>query len=385
MQGVSEKYDVAIVGGGLAGLSTSIQLSKAGYSVVLFEKEKFPFHKVCGEYISLESWNFLQKLGLSLDKMDLPIIDTLHLSAPDGGSFFTKLPLGGFGISRYLLDASLAKIAKSNGVTLVEETRVENVAFNGMFIIQYSSKNKRDNQSVNSKVCLAAYGKRSNLDVKWKRSFLLHQNKRLENYVGIKYHVQTDLKENIIGLHNFDNGYCGISKIEWNKFCLCYMTNAKNFKKSNNNIQQLEKEVLLNNPVLKTIMSNCKIIEEFPITISQISFNKKNQIEKHVLMLGDAAGMIAPLCGNGMSMALHSSKIAVLHVINYLENKISRAQLEHNYQEQWLQAFAGRVRMGRVLQQFFGKPFLTNMFVGLFKTFPFLAASIIKKTHGKPF
>jgi hypothetical protein len=41
--------------------------------------------------------------------------------------------------------------------------------------------------------------------------------------------------------------------------------------------------------------------------------------------------------------------------------------------------------MGRVLQQFFGKPFLTNMFVGLFKTFPFLAASIIKKTHGKPF
>ena len=52
-------YDIAVVGGGLAGLSLSIQLAKAGYDVILFEKEKYPFHKVCGEYISLESWNFI--------------------------------------------------------------------------------------------------------------------------------------------------------------------------------------------------------------------------------------------------------------------------------------------------------------------------------------
>jgi flavin-dependent dehydrogenase len=51
MQDVT-KYDVAIIGGGLAGLSLSIQLAKKNYSVVLFEKEKYPFHKVCGEYIS---------------------------------------------------------------------------------------------------------------------------------------------------------------------------------------------------------------------------------------------------------------------------------------------------------------------------------------------
>ena len=57
-------FDVAIVGGGLAGLSLSILLAKAGYKVILFEKEKYPFHKVCGEYISLESWNFIERLGI---------------------------------------------------------------------------------------------------------------------------------------------------------------------------------------------------------------------------------------------------------------------------------------------------------------------------------
>src|SRR5687768_7067733 len=98
MNPVNNKYDVAIIGAGLAGLSLSIQLAKKGYSVVLFEKERFPFHKVCGEYISLESWNFLKSLGLPLEELNLPIIKTLMLTAPNGKALQAELPLGGFGI-----------------------------------------------------------------------------------------------------------------------------------------------------------------------------------------------------------------------------------------------------------------------------------------------
>src|SRR5947208_17124622 len=86
-----------IVGGGLAGLSLSIQLAKAGYAVVLFEKEKYPFHKVCGEYISMESWPFLNQLGLPLDEMELPIISKLVVSSPSGKVIKSLLGLGGFG------------------------------------------------------------------------------------------------------------------------------------------------------------------------------------------------------------------------------------------------------------------------------------------------
>ncbi|MGZ4157476.1 MAG: FAD-dependent oxidoreductase, partial [Bacteroidia bacterium] len=48
----SKTYQVSIIGGGLAGLTLAVQLADAGYSCVLFEKNKYPFHKVCGEYIS---------------------------------------------------------------------------------------------------------------------------------------------------------------------------------------------------------------------------------------------------------------------------------------------------------------------------------------------
>lgn len=376
---LNEEYDVAIVGGGLAGLAASIQLAGTGHSVVLFEKEKYPFHKVCGEYISLESWGFLIGLGLPLNEMGLPGIDSLFLTAPNGKALSTKLPLGGFGISRYQLDFLLANIAQQRGVHLLEETKVDDITFEEDFYVSFHSK------KIKARVCCAAYGKRSNLDIKWKREFLKATDKRLDNYVGIKYHVKTDWEKNVIGLHNFENGYCGISKIEEDKYCLCYMTKAENLKSCNNNINRLEETVLYKNPHLKKIFLNIEKCYSSPATISQINFNKKNQVEDHILMLGDSAGMITPLCGNGMSIALHTSNISAILIHDFLERKISRPQLEEFYKKQWAHQFAKRLQAGRILQRFFGDEWLTNLFVGTFKLFPFLSKPVIKMTHGKPF
>ncbi len=143
---------------------------KLGYSVVLFQKEAYPFHKVCGEYVSLESWDFLASLGIPLQDLKLPLIDTLCLTAPNGNSFITKLPQGGFGISRYLLDDLLAQSAIANGVHVLQKTKVDDVIVSDVFTVHFH------NQIVKAKVCCAAYGKRSNLDLKWNRGFLKQQN-----------------------------------------------------------------------------------------------------------------------------------------------------------------------------------------------------------------
>src|ERR1700753_2908715 len=93
--GLHEEYDVAIVGGGLAGLSLSILLARKKYNVILFEKEKYPFHKVCGEYISLESKKFVEELGIDINKLQLPIIKKLTVSSPNGKRIHANLDLGG--------------------------------------------------------------------------------------------------------------------------------------------------------------------------------------------------------------------------------------------------------------------------------------------------
>lgn len=373
------KYDAAIVGGGLAGLAAAILLRKAGYSVVLFEKEAYPLHKVCGEYISLESWNFLLSLSLPLTEWRLPRIDTLLLTAPNGHTFTARLPLGGFGISRYKLDAALADLAKTIGVHVLEKTKVDAITGGEGFRVAFQQ------QTVEAKLCLAAYGKRSNLDVKWARPFLQQQNKRLNNYVGVKYHIRTNWPANTIGLHNFENGYCGISKIEADAYCLCYMTRADNLKQSGNSIEAMEKQMLFQNPHLRKIFSTAQVLENFPVTISQISFAPKSKVENGVLMLGDTAGMITPLCGNGMSIALHTAKIAAELGDQFLQGKRTKAQMEKSYIHEWNRHFAARLRAGRLLQAFFGSKRLSNTFVGLFRQVPALAKPVIRLTHGKSF
>ena len=368
-------YDLAIVGGGLAGLSLSIQMSKAGYRVILFEKEQYPFHRVCGEYISLESWDFLQSLGLDLRSLNVSQIKKLFVSAKNGNSFEQELPLGGFGISRYKLDHCLAQIAKQAGVVLFEQTRVNEINFsNNEFNIQSTKGNFK------AKVAVGCFGKRSNLDVRWKRPFVLAKKNKLNNYIGVKYHIRYNLPDDLIALHNFKKGYCGISKIENEHYCFCYLTVADNLQNSDNDIKKMEQTILSANPHLKKIFDECEMLWKEPVVISQISFDKKNLIEDHVLMIGDAAGMITPLCGNGMSMALHGSKIA-----EFLKGAISREIMEQNYSAKWNKLFSNRLRTGRMLQRLLNDPRLTNLVIGISRYFPSLISMLVKKTHGRPF
>ena len=327
-------YDLAIVGGGLAGLALSIQTAKAGYKVILFEKEQYPFHRVCGEYISLESWDFLQSLGIDLPTLNVTHIRRLQVSDINGNSFEQPLPLGGFGISRYILDDTLAQIAKQTGVIIHEQTRVNDLHFSNEF---FNIESARGNFTAN--VVAGSFGKRSNLDVKWKRPFIVAKKNKLNNYIGVKYHIRYDFPDDLIALHNFKKGYCGISKVEGDQYCLCYLTTADNLQSSNNDIKKMEQNILSANPHLKKIFNECEMLWKEPVTISQISFDKKNLVEGHVLMIGDAAGMITPLCGNGMSMALHASKIAAEEISKFLEGKISRELMEQNYSGEMEQTF----------------------------------------------
>ena len=373
-------YDLAIVGGGLAGLALSIQIAKSGHRVIVFEKEQYPFHRVCGEYISLESWDFLQSLGFDLKALNVSAIKRLRVSAVNGRSFEQELPLGGFGISRYLLDHTLAKIAKKAGVILQEQERVNEINFSDFsFNIETSKGNYK------AKVVVGCFGKRSNLDIKWKRPFIMAKKNKLNNYIGIKYHIRYNFPIDTIALHNFKKGYCGIVKVEDDKYCLCYLTTADNLQNSDNDIKKMERTILSVNPHLKKILDECEMVREEPVIISQISFDKKELIKDHILMIGDAAGMITPLCGNGMSMALHASKIAAEQIHKFLEGTISRDLMEEAYSVHWEKNFAGRLRTGRMLQRLFDNQRLSNLMIRLGQIFPGLIRILIKKTHGHPF
>ncbi len=371
-------YPLAIIGGGLSGLALAIRAAQQGIQSIVFEKKQYPFHRVCGEYIAMESWDFLERLGIPLSSMDLPRLTQLRVSAPNGKSFAQSLSPGGFGISRYTLDALLAEQARALGVEILENCTVQAVDFQEeRFILQHSRG------SSEARCVAGAFGKRSNIDIQLKRAFVQPQAPA-QNYIGVKYHIDIeDFDARYIELHNFEEGYCGISQIEEGRYCLCYLTTAKNLRRHDNELKVMEEQVLMQNPFLKRYFTEAKILYDKAQTISNISFAPKSPHEDHILMLGDAAGMITPLCGNGMSIALRTAAILADMLPAFFEGKISREALEQQYAQAWRQAFALRIGTGRQLQKLFGKPQLTNWAISGLKPFPAFRKRLVRLTHGK--
>lgn len=365
--------EVIIIGGGLAGLVSAILLNRLGRKVAVFEKSDYPAHKVCGEYISNEVKPFLKHHGL-LPEVRTPGINTLLLSDTKGKSGYTHLKMGGFGVSRFYYDRYLYELALSEGIEIKTGEPVSNITFkNDLFTIKTLHQDTHQAQ-----VIIGAFGKRSNLDKTLDRSFF----KKRSPYVGVKYHARTDHPDNLIVLHNFEGGYCGVNNVEHNITNICYLVHRDKLKQSGD-INKLEKEVLFNNPHIKKIFAKSEFLFDGPKVINEISFETKVPVENHILMCGDAAGMITPLCGNGMAMAIHSAKIASETVNTYFTHPhIGRKALEKQYAHLWSTAFKKRLWIGRNMQKLFGNQGFSNMAVGVINNIKPLGHLLIKSTHG---
>lgn len=367
---------ITIIGGGLAGLITSIQAVRAGIQVELYEKKSYPFHRVCGEYISNETIPFLKSLGLFPSELNPTSISKFQLTSVNGKAADLNLDLGGFGISRYTFDNWLYEKARSEGVLFHLNHEVDTIQFSEDKF-QFQSQSKRHETDF----VIGAFGKRSKVDIQLSRSFV----KKRSPYVGVKYHIRTEHPNNLIALHNFQDGYCGISNVENGISNLCYLTHRKNLK-STGSIKTMEEQILFQNPYLKSIFNNSEFLFDQPETINEISFETKQPVESHILMCGDAAGMITPLCGNGMAMAIHSSKILSELLIQFCKKEdLSRSSLEAEYTKQWKAAFASRLRAGRLIQRLFGSPRASNLAVAMASNLKPVANFLMSKTHGSPF
>lgn len=365
---------VIIVGGGLAGLTAAIHLSSKGTDVTLVEKQEYPKHKVCGEYVSNEVLPYLRWLGVDPSELHPAQITKASFSTVDGKEIQCDLPLGGFGISRYALDHFLYQHAIRNGCAVIRET-VSDISFQGeSFIVTLSNDTK-----LQAQIVVGAHGKRSNLDQKLERGFISKKSP----WLAVKAHYEGDFPDDLVGLHNFKGGYCGVSKVENGAVNVCYLADFESFKKFRN-LQEYEAAVVCENPRLNEIFDNCVPLFDHPMTISQISFEKKKPIENHILMIGDTAGLIHPLCGNGMAMAIHSAKIASECLIDFLSGAVPRSKLEENYTRIWNENFRRRLKTGRLLASALQRQGLSQLLLRTLLFFPALLPGIIKMTHGKP-
>jgi flavin-dependent dehydrogenase len=284
--------------------------------------------------------------------------------------------MGGIGIARYTLDNLLYERAYSLGIHFIFQT-VNEIAFrkNGFLITT------AQNQTYSSKFVIGSYGKRSTLDKNLDRNFIRHKTE----WLGVKAHYEdSQFPSNLVALHNFRGGYGGLSKTESGAINFCYLTTYESFR-TQKNITDFNRHVVSKNPYLRDFLSRAKPIFREPLSIAQISFRPKKAVENHIFMCGDAAGLIHPLCGNGMAMAVHGAKLASELIDTYLETADQdRSKLESAYQVIWNQTFKKRLWLGRRLQALLLNETLSNLAIRTVTNSSWAFRKLIENTHGKP-
>ena len=372
------EYDVAIAGGGPAGCSAAIRLARSGARVILLEGRTYPHDKVCGEFLSPECAPALDALGMTetLAALGPMPIDSVRITAPDGATRQMRLPGVGLGISRGALDEALAGRAHRAGAEVREGTRVTGIVGNLREGFHLALQTASGRSRVQARTVIAAHGRRGSLDRALKRRFL----DRRQPFVALKNHYHGPPPYRRIDLHVFPGGYCGISGIEGGVANVCLLARESVFRGSS--VATFLERIQEQNPRLRDWLSRAQPVRERWLSTAQVPFIRKGPVAGDILMAGDSAGVIVPLAGDGIAMALRSGALAAARTAEFLGGKLSAEQLRRRYAGDWRREFASRMRLARGLQVLMLRPWLLSLGMRLAAVVPSLGGYLVTRTRG---
>ncbi len=369
-------FDVIVVGGGIAGCSSAISLALNGKKVLLLEKGNYPSHKICGEFLSVEAADILERLGALAPTQQAgacPISEVL-VTASSGRQWRGKLPGIAYGISRYSFDQILFNRSLQAGVEGRTQTNVLNVTGSLLegFVVTTAV------QEFRGRTVIGAYGKRSALS----DAITQRRSDDSEEYVGFKQHFKGPGPDGVVEVHAFDRGYCGINKVENGTVNVCWLARRSLLTEFGGSHTAIIDQVMPGNAALYARLSSLMPIEGTFCAIGGVSLRRKETVVKDVFLAGDSAQMIAPFCGDGMGMALRTGEMTAELYLQYLDNKISELDLIEKYRTCWNREFNTRLALGRILQNIALSPKGADAALALLRWAPGVGQMLIAGTRG---
>jgi flavin-dependent dehydrogenase len=383
--------DVAVIGGGPAGCSAAIALAGRGQRVMVAEAKTYPHDKLCGEFLSPECAGLLAGLGLaeSLRALQPAPIDTACLTAPDGTAWETRLPGTAWGLTRRALDEALAARARAAGAEV--RTGCTVTAVEGSLEAGYTLRTRATGgqaSTLRARAVIGAHGKRGLLDAALGRRFL----RRSQPFVALKAHFRGPALPGRIELHGFPGGYCGLSEFEpragerGRAANVCLLVRAEVFAAGAGSAAGPERVgafvrwMRAQNPRLEAWLARAEPLGRW-LSIAQVPFADKQPVEGGVLMAGDAAGLITPLAGDGIAMALRAGPLAAEHVSAFLNGDVTAEAARRGYAGAWRREFGPRLRLARALQGWMLRPAWLGLGLRLLKAAPRLGTYLVVHTR----
>ena len=323
--------EVAIIGAGPAGSTLAALLADRGIEVTLFDRDAFPRDKLCGEFLSYDALPVLDALGVDLG--DAPRISQCRVIGARRTYAF-DFPHEARGVSRMFLDDLLVRRAISGGASL----RTETVA-----------------ALPKANVIVGAWGRWGRFDRELHRSFVEAKDRNF----GFKRHYRGD-RSGTIDLYAFARGYLGVNAVEGGITNICGLVHASRLAGHKGRWDAFVEQLRAEEPRLDELYAQHEPAREQFLSSEPVIFRARSAVEGGVFMIGDASGVIDPLTGNGMAMAIQSALLAAPVILRLVQEPTRRAEMENEYRRRHHVFFAPRIRWSRAVAALLSRPRLLD-------------------------
>lgn len=317
---------ILIVGAGPAGSSLAIRLASANFEVTLADKDVFPRHKLCGEFISPECFSHFSTLGVS-DEIAAAggekIADTRFFSMSGKNvsipsAFFDRRNRGALGLSRYRMDHILLERARALGVEVAEDSTATGLEVEKDEIKGVHFRNSDAGSfTVNADLIIDATGRTAVLDRLQKRETGNVPKVGPRRFVGFKAHFKNvPVDRNVCEIYSFRDGYGGLNYVGKDTANHCFLVRAGIAKKFGGDADRVLREHAFENSAASRALGDSERITDWYAVAFDAFGAKTPSSARNLISVGDSSAFIDPFTGSGMLMAFESAEILAAVIAN---------------------------------------------------------------------
>lgn len=378
-------YDVIVVGAGPGGSAAAYYLHKAGLQVLLLDKAEFPRDKTCGDGLTPRALQVLSDMGILEQVNQIGFrITGIELHGRSGDSFKADIPKHDkypdhITIApRLKLDNLILERVVQKNIEYLSPVRVTGIVDQGNEVeIQATYKGKK--LIYTSRLVVMAVGANmkllQQLDIlKYQPEPILAARGYYEDVEGLTDRIEAHFED--VPLPGYGWVF-PISKTAAN-IGIGYWKSRLPWINSPSSGRAAMEHWLSNSPKLASIMANAKPlgpIKGYPL---RVDFPTAPTCKGRIFLVGEAAGLVSPLTGEGIDFALESAKFSADYISQmFLNGDFSEitlagydAMLRQQYQHLFI--FLERIR------QIYVNPTLMKRYIQACKKFPELKDLLMK-------